>query len=54
MLMFICIMQAKGGAAHRESMYDLQDQGQLVSLLCTSTSTRPSSSDLLPTLEEYN
>ena len=28
MLMFMCMMQAKRGTAHRESMYDLQHQGQ--------------------------
>jgi len=27
MLMFMCMMQAKRGTAHRESMYDLQHQG---------------------------
>ena len=26
--MFMCMMQAKRGTAHRESMYDLQHQGQ--------------------------
>ena len=28
MLMFICMMQAKRGTAHRENMYNLQHQGQ--------------------------